>query len=311
MALLRPAAIRAAVAAALGLLVLLAGPWPASDAVAARTPVFGFGDQQPGMFEDARWRALGFRETRYMLPWDVFHHPDKLAHADRWMAAARAAGTRPLIAFDRSYSPRFDKRAPTPAQFRTIVRRVRARYPWVRQYTPWNEANYVSQPTARKPRLAADYWRILREECRGCTVTSPVILDWRGQRKSWITEFQKATRGRVRLWAIHVYGDMNRHRDGDMRRMLGRLRGDVWVTEVAGWVRFAERWRYDARRAAAVNRYIFATAWRHRARVSRWYLYQWAGTGPTSQWDSGLVNPDGSPRPALDVVRRALLSVRK
>jgi hypothetical protein len=38
-------------------------------------------------------------------------------------------------------------------------------------------------------------------------------------------------------------------------------------------------------------------------RIQRVYLYQWQKTNPQDRFDSGLVAPDGSERPALDVLR--------
>ena len=36
------------------------------------------------------------------------------------------------------------------------------------------------------------------------------------------------------------------------------------------------------------------------------YIYNWLGVASRTQWDAGLVDASGVPRPALDVVRRYL-----
>ena len=41
-----------------------------------------------------------------------------------------------------------------------------------------------------------------------------------------------------------------------------------------------------------------------RAKVTRLYNYQWSGAEPGAAFDAGLVNPDGTPRPAYDTFRR-------
>ena len=35
----------------------------------------------------------------------------------------------------------------------------------MKTYAPWNEANHVSQPTAKTPKSAAEYYDALRKEC--------------------------------------------------------------------------------------------------------------------------------------------------
>ena len=62
--------------------------------------------------------------------------------------------------------------APSVAAYRGAVRAFRARYPWVRAFEAFNEPNHSTQPTYRRPELAAGYWRALRADCRRCTVAA-------------------------------------------------------------------------------------------------------------------------------------------
>ena len=42
-------------------------------------------------------------------------------------------------------------------------------------------------------------------------------------------------------------------------------------------------------------------------RIRRLYVYNWAGAPPGARFDSGLTNPNGTPRPAYRVLQRELL----
>jgi hypothetical protein len=41
-------------------------------------------------------------------------------------------------------------------------------------------------------------------------------------------------------------------------------------------------------------------------RIARLYVYQWSGANPGDRFDAGVLGPDGKPRPAYDVIRKAL-----
>jgi len=279
----------------------------APAAAQAATPVIGYGDQRAEMFSDPLFTSLGIRDSRVVVEWDTFRYPDKTARLDAWMAAARAARVRPLVAIEHSWTPGRERLAPTPAQYTGLIRRLRARYPEVRTFSPWNEANHASQPTARRPELAATYWRLMRRACPGCTVTSPVYLDLATRSSArWLTAFKRATGGRVRLWAIHGYGDLNRGRDRHLAALLKQLPGQVWVTEAAGWVAFGSGWRYDEARAARAISYTFTLAHRYRAKIARWYFYQWRGVPKGTRWDSGVIGVDGRPRPGYAALKAGL-----
>jgi hypothetical protein len=147
----------------------------------------------------------------------------------------------------------------------------------------------------------------MRRACPGCTVTSPVYLDLATRSSArWLTAFKRATGGRVRLWAIHGYGDLNRGRDRHLAALLKQLPGQVWVTEAAGWVAFGSGWRYDEARAARAISYTFTLAHRYRAKIARWYFYQWRGVPKGTRWDSGVLGVDGSPRPGYAALQAGL-----
>src|SRR5258705_5847745 len=97
----------------------------------------GIGEQGLAMFSDPRFGALGLEHVRLVLPYDVAcGRRTAQQYADAWLAAAGGAGARPLVAFASSW-----RRWALPS-YRTYLRCMRAfraRYPWVRDFNPWNE----------------------------------------------------------------------------------------------------------------------------------------------------------------------------
>jgi hypothetical protein len=174
----------------------------------------------------------------------------------------------------------------------------------VRDYSPWNEINHQSQPTFRKPRAAARFYNVVRANCRGCTIIAADVLDQAGLEK-YLRAFLRAANGTPRLWGLHNYSDTNRFRSRGTKALLRTVRGNVWLTETGGIVRFADALPYNERRAARATKFMFKLA-RSNRRIKRLYIYSWLGEQRGARFDAGLVNPDGSARPAYDVVKRVI-----
>src|SRR3954469_17613467 len=279
------------------MLLCLVVPAPAS----ARF-VLGIGDQSTRMLEDPRFAALGLRDSRLVVPYDVALRPAQLARYGPELELARARGLRMLVSFGASAGVPLG--LPSARGYRRAVHAFRVRFPWVRDLGAWNEANHASQPTARHPGRAAQLFNALRAECRGCRIVAADVLDQAGF-ATWVRRFRRVARS-PRIWGLHDYVDVNRDRDVSvprLRRATGG-RGVVWLTETGGVVRFARSFGYDERRAARSTRHVLRLA--ARRGVSRVYLYQWTGAALGARWDSGLVAADGRARPALNVVERFL-----
>jgi hypothetical protein len=218
------------------------------------------------------------------------------------LETARARGVRMLVSFGAR--PAAPAHLPSVREYRRAVLAFRARFPWIRDLGAWNEANHRSQPTARHPGRAASLYNALRAACRGCRIVAADVLDQAGF-ATWVRRFRRVARA-PRIWGLHDYVDVNRNRDVSvprLRRATGG-RGQVWLTETGGVVRFARSFGYDERRAARSTRHVLRLAQRRRAR--RVYLYQWSGAPLGARWDSGLIAADGRARPALNVVERYL-----
>ena len=93
------------------------------------------------------------------------------------------------------------------AQFDRAFRAFRARWPWIRTLSVWNEENHRSQPTFRYPEQAARYFNIVKKRCRGCRIVAADVIDDPNMVR-WIARFRTVARG-PRLWGLHNYRDSN------------------------------------------------------------------------------------------------------
>jgi hypothetical protein len=306
----------------ISLLVLLVAAAPAS----AKYRV-GLSEQSPAMFASPAWQGLKLKKVRYILAWD-WQKTGQEAEVAAFMNAARAAGQDVLVTFTahrgcfngRSYSRRRECRAPSASAYRQQFREFDRRWPWVRTYSAWNEVNHVSQPTFKSPRLAARYYNVLRREARRgkFRVMAADVLDTSNM-ASYLRSFLRRAPGSPRLWGLHNYQDVNRNTSADTRRMLDTVPGEVWLTETGGLVKFGDtrQFRYSESRAKSRTRWMFTLANRYdskrrgmRSKINRLYVYRWFGEARGARFDAGLVDPDGSPRPAFSVFRKFARSHR-
>jgi hypothetical protein len=278
-----------------------------SLAAPASALTVGIADNKPDMFSDPRFAASGIGVARLSVGWDALSSPWQVAQLDAWLGGARAANVEPLVSFGHS---RTDRRSlPTPERFLFEFRRFRARYPWVKEFAAWNEANHCGEPTCHRPRLVAAYYRNLRRECPDCRILAAEVLDMPNM-VSWVRSFRRAAGEEPRYWGLHNYIDANRGRTSGTRRMLRAVKGQVWFTETGGIVSRSNRRKVtfpeSARHAATAMRFLFGRLVPMSRRVTRVYIYHWNTDGPPATWDSALIGPSGRTRPAYKVVRHVL-----
>jgi hypothetical protein len=291
-------------ALALCAVVLVAGAPPAGAAT------IGISDQNASAFGHPLFGWSGIRTARVIAPWDAGLRPP--AGLAEWLGAARAHGVEPLVTFGNRRGQ--DCRVvrcylPSAREMRAAVRAFRARWPHVTTFSTWNEANHPGQPTARRPGTTAGLYEAIVAECPGCTVVAVEVLDIEGM-ADWLEDFQRALGSSPQLWGLQNYGDVTRDRTTYTDRMMREVPGQVWVTETGGIVRHVGtdgtvRWPFDEERARASVARALALADRHPGRIGRVYLYQWQ-TGWGDLWDSGLMRPDGTPRPSFHVLAARL-----
>jgi hypothetical protein len=321
---------RAATAALLALLTCATAAPPAiakpskprgpvkAKPVKPRLPVtVGLADQHGTSFADPLFAALGLRYARLNLAWDALQYDWQVAELDAWMAQAHAAGVEPLVIFSQSRVKGRTRLLPTPNEFRAVVDQLLRRYPFVREFAAWNEANHTGQPTYRRPDMVAAYYKVLVRRCPSCKVLPASLLD-NANIVAWATSLRRAIRRlglpEPRRWGLHNYSDVNFLRDGATKRIAKAIKGRFWITESGGVVDAtsptASRFPRGARYAGRVTAFILGPMLSRIPQIERVYFYNWkANEGPVS-WDSGLVAADGTPRPAYKVLADHLAASR-
>lgn len=279
---------------------------PATGATAPQQrdahPAIGIGEQQAAMFTDKRFIDLGVKKVRLVAAYDTASVRFERDLTTVWLAGAARAGAEPFITF--GHSRVHPRKLPSVSEYRAAFRAFRRRFPQVRVFAPWNEINHASQPTSDAPRRAAEYYNVMKAECTGCVVLAGDVLDQAGMVR-YLERYRRHLDGEPAIWGLHNYADSNRLRSSGLRDLLATVKGEVWLTETGGIVKFGRSFPRDEQRAARAVRYAIKLA-RDNERVTRIYLYNWTGADPGARFDAGLVGPDGDERPALDALRAAL-----
>jgi hypothetical protein len=292
------------------------GSAQAPRAHAASSYLTGIGDEQGEMFSNPLWQQLHTKIVRYIAPYDAVVHSYSLDRAIAWIRAAEAQHEQVLVAFYHSeYTP---LRMPSVAQYQHDVQKFVKRFPHVRQYQSWDEANrgyipgVLASPSAT---AAAQYYQALIRVCRGCTVIGLDVLDAQdiGPTLTYISEFRHEI-GKLRtimpkIWGLHNYSDINRLESWRTRELVRALGGQVWLTETGGIVQFGgafpNRGGSGLARSARVLKYMFAVAG-STPQIKRLYIYDWTGGNSRTRFDAGLMNAHDQPRPGYVVVCRQL-----
>jgi hypothetical protein len=292
----------------------------AAPAAPAQSITVGIGDQQPAMFEHDAFKSLKLKRVRYFVRWNAMRDPYQRGQAEQYVAAARRAGVQVFMHVSTDDLRRKRGRLPTVAQYRRevggLVRHFRRQ--GVREWGVWNEANHDTQPTYRSPRRAAEFFRVFwgwrGSICRGCTIVGLDVLDQKGV-ESYIRRFNQALpatmRRRLSIVGIHNYSEVNRRYTTRTRNIIraqrrSNSRTKFWYTETGGVVAFSSAFPCNEGRASARTKYMFDLARRHRAHITRLYVYQWTGTDCTTRFDAGLTRADGTIRPAYSQFVRGI-----
>lgn len=271
-------------------------------------PVVGLADNRPETFRDRRFAETGIKYVRVTVPYDdVALGGAGRAVLDAYFANARQSGLSPLVSFYRSR--RGTGILPSPEQFRRNVRLFRKRYPWIHEFSTWNEANFRAQPTSRDPARTAAFYRILRQECSGgrCTVvTCDFRPDGTAQADRWLETFKRGIGPGRHIWGLAPYVDVNRRSTKLTRDFLSRTSGPVWADEVGALNFFGKGVRPNIRRQDRVMAYLLGPYAGVSPRLKRIYVYHWRAAAGNDLFDSGLLDVAGRPRPAYYRFRAAI-----
>ncbi len=272
-------------------------------------PIIGMSDNRPETITDRRFQATGIKRIRVLVPFDdVARGGVRRRIQDAWFNTAHAHGIEPLVSFYRSY--RSKTLLPTPAQYRYHFRRFRQRYPWVRLFSTWNEANFpAAQPTGRYPKRTAQFYKVARRECAGgrCTVlTGDFRADGSPHSAWWLRVFKRHIGRGPHRWGLVSHPDVNRFSTARTRWFLRNTRGPVWVTEIGAVNFFGRGFRPNISRQTKAMRYMMTRYPRVSRRIDRMYVYHWRAAKRNRLWDSALLSASGRRRPAYYVFFRAL-----
>ncbi len=289
---------------------LLVAP-PAHGAFNVRV---GIGDQQASMFSHPDFQKLRIKRVRYFIPWDALDKGWEMQRATDYVNAANAANVSVLMHLSSDNLTRRKAKLPSKRTYRSkvipLVKHFRAM--GVREWGSRNEANHDSQATWRSPSRAAWEFRTVKNACKRCTVVGLDVLDQRGVGR-YVSRFYRALsrkwRRRASIVGIHNYSDINRKRTRGTREIMRAVRrhnrrASFWLTETGGVVKLGTTWRYSPRRAASRLSYLFKVTKRYRRSIKRLYVFSWTGSPRDARMDTGLMAPDGTPRPGYRVVAR-------
>jgi hypothetical protein len=153
--------------------------------------------------------------------------------------------------------------------------------------------------------MVARYYQRIKATCGSCRVVGAELL-YEPNMVQWAERFRGALGGAEPLvWGLHNYVGANRLHVNTTEALLKATRSPIWFTETGGV--FSREKRHSiafpetAAHAARVTSFLFDVLARLSPRIARIYIYQWDGAGPRSPWDSGLIAPNGHPRPAYAV----------
>jgi hypothetical protein len=295
------------------LLPLGAGAQPARDSAAPALfphPVLvAIGEQHPFVFADPRFWRTKITHARLNVGWDSMDNALQNREVRTWLRAAHARGIVPLITFDQSHRPRRHQILPSVPAFAHEFRIFHKRYPWVKEFAAWNEANLCGEPTCHHVDRVVGYWRAIVHACPGCRVLAAEVLDVPGM-TDWVRQFIRIAHTQPAYWGVHNYLGANRLDDASTRALMRVTRGQVWFTETAGLVHrrnhSTHKFPENVQHAALVTRYLLTHLVFVSPRITRIYLYEWNAGSSRDVWDSGLIGYNQRARPAYSVLLKEL-----
>jgi hypothetical protein len=268
-------------------------------AAAQARPVYGMGDQNPTSYQDKRMLGLKkIKLARYAVPWDWYKDSTQTTLVNWWMSRVKAAHLKPLITFNRNWHASGRKKIPSLKQYKHSFTLFRQQFPYVKDFSAWNEPNAPEQPFYKKPAKAAKYFNALRAACKKCHIVAADINDSKNMVK-WLRTYKRHVR-KAKIWGLHNYKDTSSRNTRGTTKVFTRLvRGQVWLTETGGLIN-----RGGLKGQAKSVKRVF-TLTRQLKKIKRVYFYQWRGVRK-SHWDSAFLSPTGKKRPAFYTLKRNL-----
>jgi hypothetical protein len=256
----------------------------------------GVSDNGEYMFEEHSFQRLHIKTARVIVTWNVavMRNKSQLKSVRKWLSSARSDHVTPMVSFAGN-----GNYVPSVVVYTAAIKAFLHDFPQVKTYTPWNEPDWIYRSLANQPWLAAGYFNSLAYWCHRCTIVAGDVYrpSWQGL-AAWVRTYARYLHARPKAWALHPYDDVRAHTSSQIRAFESVTSGPIWLTEISG-VERRGHWGFPNQSPNGANndeRYLFALPKRFH-RIERIYHYQWQAV-PAAPWDSGLVGPQGKPRPA-------------
>lgn len=293
----------------------------------SKGPIVGIADQKLDTFSNPLFTGLRVKRTRIVVPWDGALPGRDTGTLDALLGTIRANRVAPVVHLNKN-CPGRNCRLPSVGAYARGFRALQRRYPWVKDWGVWNEANHGDQPTRsvkKGARQNARYYNAIRKRCKKCRIIAADVLDV-GNMRRWMRTFRRFARG-VKIYGLHNYRDVNTGRIRGTRQFFrllkdrrGRVREEIWLTETGGIYFFKTAkgrivYRRSEARQAKRTKFLFRMVRRKefQNRITRLYLYHWRSDGVDDdriRFDAGLLNADGTPRRAFFEVRKNRRMIR-
>jgi hypothetical protein len=283
-----------------------------SSASAAYT--LGVSDQQARVFSSPLFAPLHFRAARYIAPYDVMSSPTDEAVIRPRLSPPRPPHVRILLSLEHSRQPGKERHLPSVSEYTRELRKIKRAFPFIREFSPWNEANRfqsststAGQPTKGQERRLAQFYMAARKVFgKRTTYVALDLLDEQNVNKTitFMRKFLRYAKPRPTVLGFHNYSDTNRFSQTRTKRVLRAWGKTMWLTETGGIVKLGRAFEFSAQRAARALGCMFDIA-RDNKRVKRLYVYQFHGDVPGARFDAGLTDVTGTvKRPGYTVVQR-------
>jgi len=296
---------------------------PAGASAAAK---IGISENNPQMFSDPNFLALGAKHSRIVVSYNAvtaaaLGDNEISSRVQPYLASAGALGIDPLVTFEHARgAAEVCKRGgsqpqcklPSDAEYEANLRAFLTMFPSVKTIAPWNEANHNTQPTYRNPASSARFAKIAERVCtelnRGCTIVALDLLDQADNVKAkkpkyksltkWVKKWRKAYGKKPSICGLHSYSDINRFRMTGTKAMIKATKcRQYWLTESGGLYDFGSFWKkstrkqYKCKNASAcqlkATKFMFKLLRKYKA-IKRAYIHSYYGSH-APRFDAGMV----------------------
>ena len=194
-------------------------------------------------------------------------------------------------------------KAPSISAYKKAVKGFRKEFPYAKTFAPWNEVNHVSQPTYKKPKLAAKY-------CKAMKSVVQEVHDPRGrparpaQHRQLPAQVPEGVEGQgPDLGPAQLQGRQPPQEQGHPARparhqgpALADRDGRPGAVQDVGLQVLAVS-------APPRRRSTCSSSPRSTSAIKRIYVYRWFGEPRSARFDAGLVGPNGADAPGPEAVQ--------